>query len=132
MQNANNANVKIDGAKFSGWNTCTSINGNITANSAKMMFNRQLNMIAFAIDLSTQVAITNHDILMKLPPNIPAPSKTVVLNRIMLNAIEYHSDGYFGNLTMSTVTIDINGYIHAQMFANSNGYVNGVFAFDEW
>ena len=132
MQNANNANVKIDGAKFSGWNTCTNINGNITANSAKVMFNRQLNIIAFDIDLSTQVSITNNDILMKLPSNIPAPSKTVVLNRIMLDAIEYHAEGYFGNLTMSSVTIDTNGYVHAIMFANSNAYVHGVFAFEEW
>lgn len=132
MQNANNANVKIDSAKFSGWNTCTNINGNITANSAKVMFNRQLNTIAFDIDLSTQVAITKSDILMKLPANIPVPSKTVVFNRIMLDAIEYHAEGYFGNFTMSSVTIDTNGYIHATMFANSNAYVNGVFAFEEW
>lgn len=132
MQNANNANVKIDGAKFSGWNTCTNINGNITANSAKVMFNRQLNMIALDFDLSTQVSITNNDILMKLPSNIPTPSKTIVLNRVMLDAIEYHAEGYFGNFTMSSVTIDTNGYVHAQMFASSNGYVNGVFAFDEW
>ena len=132
MQNANNANIKIDGAKFSGWNTCTNINGNITANSTKVMFNRQLNMIAFDIDLSTQVATTNNDILMKLPSNIPAPSKTIVLNRIMLNAIEYHSEGYFSNLAMNSVTIDTNGYVHAIMLANSNAYINGVFAFDEW
>jgi chromosome condensin MukBEF ATPase and DNA-binding subunit MukB len=132
MQNANNANIKIDSAKFSSWNTCTNINGNITANSAKVMFNRQLNMIAFDIDVSTQVAITNNDILMKLPTNIPTPSKTVVLKRIMLDAIEYHAEGYFGNFTMSSVTIDTNGYIHATLFSNSNGYVNGVFAFEEW
>lgn len=132
MQNANNANVKIDGAKFSGWNTCTNINGNITANSAKIMFNKQLNMIAFDIDLSTQVSITNNDILMKLPSNIPTPSKTIVLNRIMLDAIEYHAEGYFGNFAMSSITIDTNGYVHAHIFANSNAYVNGVFAFDEW
>lgn len=132
MQNANNANVKIDSAKFSGWNTCTNINGNITANSAKVMFNRQLNTIAFDLDLSTQVAITNSDILMKLPANIPVPSKTVVFNRIMLDAIEYHAEGYFGTIAMSSVTIDTNGYIHAIMLANSNGYINGVFAFEEW
>lgn len=132
MQNANNANVKIDSAKFTSWNTCTNINGNITANSAKVMFNRQLNMIAFDIDISTQVAITNNDILMKLPSNIPAPSKTIVLNRIMLNAIEYHAEGYFGNFALSSLTIDTNGYVHASMFGNSNGYINGAFAFDEW
>lgn len=132
MQNANNANVKIDGAKFSGWNTCTNINSNIIANSAKVMFNRQLNMIAFDIDLSTQVAITNSDILMKLPANIPAPSKTVILNRIMLNAIGYHAEGYFGSLAINSITIDTNGYIHIPIFANSNAYVNGVFAFEEW
>lgn len=132
MQNATNANVKIDSAKFSGWNTCTNINGNITANSAKVMFNRQLNMIAFDIDISTQVAITNNDILMKLPSNIPTPTKTVTLNRILTHCIGYHADGYFEYMSMNTITIDTNGYVHVPLLPNSNGYANGVYAFDEW
>ena len=132
MQNANNANVKIDGAKFSGWNTCTNINSNVTANSAKVMFNKQLNMIAFDIDLSTQVSINNNDILMKLPSNIPTPLKTVILNRIMINCAGYHVEGYFDSVAMNSVTIDTNGYIHMPILPNSNAYVNGVFAFEEW
>jgi hypothetical protein len=132
IQNANNANVKIDGAKFSGWSTFTNINSNITANSAKVMFNRQLNLIALNIDISTQVAITNSDILMKLPSNIPTPAKTVTLNRIFINFIGYHVEGYFENVSMHTITIDTNGYVHMPLFANSNGYATGVYAFDEW
>lgn len=132
MQNANNANVKIDSAKFSGWNTFTNINGNVTANSAKVMFNRQLNIIALNIDVATQVAITNSDILMKLPSNIPTPTKTVALNRILTNCIGYHVEGYFENVSMNTITIDTNGYVHVPLLPNSNGYANGVYAFDEW
>jgi hypothetical protein len=132
MQNANNANVKIDSAKFSSWNTCTNINSNITANSAKVMFNRQLNMIAFDIDVSSQLSISNNDILMKLPSNIPVPSKTTILNRIMINCAGYHAEGYFDSVAMNNVTIDTNGYIHMPILANSNAYVNGVFAFEEW
>lgn len=132
MQNANNANVKIDGAKFSSWNTFTNINSNITANSAKIMFNRQLNIIALNIDIATQVAITNNDILMKLPSNIPTPTKTVMLNRILTNCIGYHVEGYFENVSMNTITIDTNGYVHVPLLPNSNGYANGVYAFDEW
>lgn len=132
MQNANNANVKIDGAKFSGWNTCTNINSNVTANSAKVMFNKQLNMIAFDIDLSTQVSINNNDILMKLPSNIPTPLKTVILYRIAINCAGYHAEGYFDSIAMNSVTIDTNGYIHIPILPNSNAYVNGVFAFEEW
>ena len=132
MQNANNANVKIDSAKFSDWSTFTNINSNITANSAKIMYNRQLNMIALNIDVSTQVEITKNDILMKLPSNIPTPTKTVTLNRILTNCIGYHAEGYFENISMNTITIDTNGYVHAPLLANSNGYANGVYAFDEW
>lgn len=132
MQNANNANVKIDNAKFSGWNTFTNINGNVTANSAKIMFNRQLNIIALNINVSTQVAITNSDILMKLPSNIPTPTKTVTLNRILTNCVGYHAEGYFENVSMNTITIDTNGYVHVPLLPNSNGYANGVYAFDEW
>lgn len=132
MQNANNANVKIDGAKFSGWNTCTNINGNITANSAKVMFNRQLNLIAFSVDVSTQVAIGNNDILMKLPANIPVPSKTVSLGRVVTNCYGYHAEGYFESVSMAILTIDTNGYLHTSLLANSNGYISGVFAFEEW
>lgn len=132
MQNANNANIKIDGAKFSGWNTCTNINSNITANSAKVMFNRQLNEIAFNVDLSTQTAITKNDIAMKLPNNIPAPSKTIDLGRIGINAIGYYAEGYFDRINLANVTIDTNGYVHVPMIANSNLYITGVFAFEEW
>ena len=132
MQNANNANVKIDSANFSGWNTCTNINSNITANSAKVMFNKQLNMIAFNIDVSTQVSIGKNDILMKLPSNIPTPSKTVTLNRIMINCVGYHAEGYFDSIGVYNVTIDVNGYIHMPIYPNSNAYINGVFAFEEW
>lgn len=132
MQNANNANVKIDGAKFSGWNTCTNINSNITANNAKVMFNRQLNKIAFNVDLSTQTSITNNDIAMKLPSNIPTPSKTIDLGRIGINAIGYYAEGYFEKISITNVTIDTNGYIHFPMIANSNMYITGVFAFAEW
>ena len=132
MQNANNANFKIDGAKFSGWNTCTNINSNITANSAKVMFNRQLNEIAFNVDLSTQTAITKNDIAMKLPNNIPTPSKTIDLGRIGINAIGYYAEGYFDRINLANVTIDTNGYIHVPMIANSNMYITGVFAFEEW
>nr|DAP78470.1 MAG TPA: hypothetical protein [Caudoviricetes sp.] len=132
MQNANNANVKIDSAKFSGWNTFTNINSNVTVNSAKIMFNRQLNIIALNIDISTQITITNNDILMKLPSNIPTPTKPVVLNRVLINCIGYHMEGYFESVSMNTITIDTNGYIHAPLFDNSNGYANGVYAFDEW
>lgn len=132
MSNANNANVKIDSAKFNGWNTCTNINSNVTANSAKVMFNRQLNLIAFEVDLSTQTGLGRNDILMKLPSNIPSPSKTVVFNRILTNLITYHAEGYFDSITIESLTIDTNGYLHAGLKANSNGYINGVFAFEEW
>ena len=132
MQNANNANLKIDGAKFSSWNTCTNINSNITANSAKVMFNRQLNEIAFNVDLSTQTAITKNDIAMKLTNNIPAPSKTIELGSIGINAISYYAEGYFDRISVSNVTIDTNGYVHFPMIANSNMYITGVFAFEEW
>jgi hypothetical protein len=132
MQNANNANIKIDGAKYSGWNTCTNINNNVTANSAKVMFNRQLNEIAFNVDLSTQTAITKNDIAMKLPNNIPTPSKTIDLGRIGINAIGYYAEGYFDRINLANVTIDTNGYVHVQIMANSNMYIIGVFAFEEW
>ena len=132
MQNANNANVKIDGAKFGGWNTCTNINSNITANSVKVMFNRQLNEIAFNVDLSTQTAITKNDIAMKLPSNIPTPSKTIDLGRIGINAISYYAEGYFDKINVANVTIDTNGYVHVPMIPNSNMYITGVFAFEEW
>ncbi len=132
MQNANDANVKIDSAKFSGWNTCTNIHGNISANSAKVMFNKQLNEIAFNVDFSTQTAITKSDIAMKLPNNIPTPSKTIDLGRIGINAIGYYSDGYFERISIANVIIDTNGYVHFPMFANSNMFITGVFAFEEW
>lgn len=132
MQNANNANYKIDGAKFSGWNTCTNINSNITANSANVMFNRQLNEIAFNVDLSTQTAITKNDIAMKLPNNIPTPTKTINLGRIGINTIGYYAEGYFDRINLAIVTIDTNGYVHVPMIANSNMYITGVFAFEEW
>lgn len=132
LQSANSANVKVDSAKFSGWNTCTNINSNVTANSARVMFNKQLNLIAFELDLSTQVTIGRNDILMKLPPNIPTPTKTITILRAMTNCVEYHAEGYFSNVAMETLTIDTNGYLHAGLLANSNGYLTGVFAFEEW
>lgn len=132
MQNANNANVKIDGAKFNGWNSLTNINSNVTANNTKVMFNRQLNLIAFNIDFATQNGITKNDILAKLPSNIPVPSKTINLGRCLINCIEYHAEGYFGNVTISELTIDTNGYLHAEMKGNSNAYLSGIVAFDEW
>lgn len=132
ISNANNANVKIDGAKFNGWNSFTNINSNVTANSAKVMFNKQLNLIAFNIDLSTQVSISKNDILMKLPSNIPTPSKTINLGRIGINCQGYHVEGYFENIAIGELTIDTNGYLHTGMFTNSNMYITGVFAFEEW
>ena len=132
QQSANNANLKIDSAKFNGWNSLTNTNSNVTANSVKVMYNKELNLIAFNIDISTQVSITKNDILCKLPPNIPAPSKTINLGRCVTNCIGYHAEGYFENTSMHELTIDTNGYLHTPLFANSNGYIIGVFAFDEW
>lgn len=132
IQIANNADLKINSAKFSGWNTCTNINSNITANSAKIMFNSQLNLIALEIDISTQLSIGRNDILMKLPSNIPNPSKTIILSRVMTNCIGYHVEGYFESVTRESLTIDTNGYLHAGLLANSNGYISGVFAIESW
>lgn len=132
LQNANNANLKIDNAKFNGWNTLTNINSNVTGNSVKVMYNKELNLIAFNVDIATQVAITKNDILCKLPSNIPTPSKTISLGRCVTNCIGYHVEGYFENIAMNELTIDTNGYLHTPLIANSNGYVVGVFAFDEW
>ncbi len=132
LQSANNANVKVDSAKFNGWNTCTNINSNVTANSAKVMFNKQLNLIALNINLSTQTSISKNDILMKLPANIPTPSKIINLGRVGINCQGYHVEGYFENVSAVELTIDTNGYIHIPMFANSNIYATGVFAFEEW
>lgn len=132
LQNANSANLKIDNAKFNGWNTLTNINSNVTGNSVKVMYNKELNLIAFNIDIATQVAITKNDILCKLPSNIPTPSKTISLGRCVTNCIGYHAEGYFESIAMNELTIDTNGYLHTPLIANSNGYVVGVFPFDEW
>lgn len=132
LQSANNANIKADSAKFSGWNAFTNINSNVTANSAKIMFNKQLNTIAFNVDLSTQTALTKNDIAMKLPSNIPSPSNTIDLGRIAINCIGYYAEGYFEKISIANVTIDTNGYVHFPMLANSNMYITGVFAFEEW
>lgn len=132
LQSANNANIKADSAKFSGWNSFTNINSNVTANVAKIMFNKQLNTIAFNVDLSTQTALTKNDIAMKLPSNIPSPSKTIALGRIAINCVGYYTDGYFEKIAIPDVTIDTNGYVHFPMYANSNLYIMGVFAFEEW
>lgn len=132
LQSANNANIKADSAKFSGWNAFTNINSNVTTNSAKIMFNKQLNTIAFNVDLSTQTELTKNDIAMKLPSNIPSPSKTIGLGRIAINCIGYYTEGSFEKISIVDVTIDTNGYVHFPMFANSNIYITGVFAFEEW
>lgn len=132
QQSANSANLKIDSAKFNGWNSLVNINSNVTGNSVKVMYNKELNLIAFNINISTQVAITKNDILCKLPSNIPTPSKTISLGRCVTNCIGYHAEGYFENIAMNELTIDTNGYLHTPLLANSNGYVIGVFAFDEW
>lgn len=132
---ANEASGKIDNSVSKAWQTCTNVNANLTASDSPLVsFNPQLKTIAFKFNISapTNTGITMSDILCRLPSTIQYPSKSLSLGRCGINCLSYHAEGYFENVSVSEVTIDTNGYVHASVKGNSNLFIAGVFAVPEW
>lgn len=129
-QSANNANVKVDSAKFNGWKSFTNIHSNLNVDAAKIMFNKQLNLIAFDINLTTS-GLTESDIAFKLPIDITAPNKAVRIKSCCLNLVN-DTGGGFEKIAMRDILIDTNGYVHIAMISNTRLYCSGVFAVEEW
>lgn len=132
---ANEASGKIDNSVSKAWQTCTNVNANLTATDSPLVsFNQQLKTIAFKFNISapTSTGITMSDILCRLPTTIPYPSKSLSIGRCGINCMSYHAEGYFESITVSEVTIDTNGYVHATVKGNSNLFISGVFAVPEW
>lgn len=132
---ANEASGKIDNSVSKAWQTCTNVNANLTATDSPLItFNSQLKTIGIKLNISapTSTGIHMSDILCRLPSTIPYPSKSLSLGRCGINTLTYHAEGYFDSISISEITIDTNGYIHANIKGNSNLYVTGVFAVPEW
>ena len=132
---ANEASGKIDNAVSKAWQTCTGVNANLTATDSPLVsFNTQMKTIALKLNIAapTATGIGMSDILCRLPSTIRYPSKSLSLGRCGINCLGYHSEGYFESVTVSEVTIDANGYVHAQVKGNSNLFISGVFAVPEW
>ena len=131
LQSANNANTKVDSAKFNGWKTLTNAHSNIFVDNAKMMFNKQLNLLAFDINLTTSTGITEADIAFRLPVDIPKPNKTVRVKSCCLDLINDTGSG-FDSIAVRDIVIDTDGYVHVAIVANSRLYCSGVFAVEAW
>lgn len=131
LQSANNANVKVDSAKFNGWKSLTNAHSNIFVDNAKMMFNKQLNLLAFDINLTTTTGLTESDIAFRLPIDISKPNKTVRVYACCLDLIS-DTGGGFDKIAVRDIVIDTDGYVHVAIEANSRLYCNGVFAVDAW
>lgn len=133
LQSANSANVKVDSAKFNGWKTLTNAHSNLTVSNAKIMFNRQLNLFALDINVTTATGLSQSDIAFKLPIDIPKPAKSTYLDYC---GIECHSDvdGTFEKIAIRSILIDTDGYLHfnPRLDAGSRLYCTGVFAVDAW
>lgn len=131
LQSANSANVKVDSAKFNGWKSLTNAHSNLLVDIAKIMFNKQLNLLAFDINLSTPSGITTSDIAFRLPVDIPKPNKTVQIRCCCFNLMNDAGSG-FDKISIRDIIIDTDGYIHTAIEANSRLYCSGVFAVDAW
>lgn len=131
LQSANNANVKVDSAKFNGWKSLTNPHSNIAVDWGKMMFNKQLNLIAFDINVTSASGITDSDIAFKLPIDIPKPTKSITINGCGIDAINDTPSG-FERLTVKKIVIDTDGYLHLTVEPNSRLYCSGVFAVESW
>lgn len=133
LQSANNANIKLNNAKFKEWQTPTNVNSKIGLTVGKIMYNEELKILALELNIvSTQTSITESEILFKLPSTIKAPSKTIKINSCGINALNYHTEEYFENLAIKSLTIDTDGYFHAEINQGSRLYVSGCFAVPEW
>lgn len=130
LQSANNANVKVDSAKFNGWKSFTNIHSNLGIDIAKVMFNKQLNLIAFDINLTTS-GLTESDIAFKLPLDIPTPNKAVRIHSCCLDLLSDTGSG-FEKIAVRDILIDTNGYVHIALMAGTRMYCSGVFAVEEW
>nr|DAW95339.1 MAG TPA: major outer membrane lipoprotein [Caudoviricetes sp.] len=131
LQSANTANTKVDSAKFNGWKTLTNAHSNIFVDNAKIMFNRQLNLLAFDINLTTVTGLTESDIAFRLPVDIPKPNKTVRIRSCCLDLLNDTSSG-FDKIAIRDIVIDTDGYLHIAIEGNSRLYCSGVFAVDAW
>lgn len=131
LQAATNANVKVDSAKFNGWKSFTNIHSNLNIDVAKVMFNKQLNLIAFDINLSTATGLTESDIAFKLPLDIPTTNEAVRIHACCLDLISDSGSG-FDKISVRDILIDTNGYVHIAIVANSRLYCSGVFAIEKW
>lgn len=131
LQSANNANVKVDSAKFNGWKTLTNSHSNISVSQASIMFNKQLNLFAFDINLTTATGLTESDIAFRLPIDISKPNKTVRIHSCCIDLINDTGAG-FEKISVRDIVIDTDGYVHIAIVANSRLYCAGVFAIDAW
>lgn len=131
LQSANSANVKVDSAKFNGWKSLTNAHSNLGVEIAKIMFNKQLNLFAFDINLATMTGLTESDIAFRLPVDITKPNKTVRITNCCLDLINDTGSG-FEKIGMSDIVIDTDGYVHIAIVGNSRLYCSGVFAVDAW
>lgn len=133
LQSANSANVKVDSAKFNGWKSLTNAHSNLTVSDAKIMFNRQLNLFALDINVTTSTGLSQSDIAFKLPVDIPKPTKATYLDYC---CIEGHGDvgGAFEQIAIRSILIDTDGYLHfnPRLDAGSRLYCSGVFAVEAW
>lgn len=131
LQSANTANTKVDSAKFNGWKTLTNAHSNISVDDAKIMFNRQLNLLAFDINLTTRTGLTETDIAFRLPVDIPKPNKTVRIRSCCLDLLNDTGSG-FDKIAIRDIVIDTDEYLHIAIEGNSRLYCSGVFAVDAW
>lgn len=131
LQSANTANTKVDSAKFNGWKTLTNAHSNILVETGKMMFNRQLNLLAFDINLTTTSGLTESDIAFKLPIDISKPNKTVRIRSCCLDLLNDTGSG-FDKIAIRDIVIDTDGYVHVAIVGNSRLYCSGVFAVESW
>lgn len=131
LQSANSANVKVDSAKFNGWKSLTNAHSNLSVENAKIMFNKQLNLFAFDINLTTVTGLTESDIAFRLPVDITKPNKTVRITSCCLDLITDTGSG-FDKIAIRDIVIDIDGYVHIAIVGNSRLYCSGVFAVDAW
>lgn len=130
LQSANNANVKVDSAKFNSWKSLTNPHSSFNVDIAKVMFNKQLNLIAFDINL-TSSGLSESDIAFKLPLDIPTPNKAVRIRSCCLDLIS-DTGGGFDRIAIRDILIDTNGYLHIAVVGVSRLYCSGVFAVEEW
>lgn len=131
LQSANSANTKVDSAKFNGWKSLTDNNSNIYVDNGKIMLNKQLNLIAFDINVSSATGITESDIAFRIPIDIPKPTKSITINGCCTDAITDTAQG-FDKLTIKRIIIDTDGYLHMSVEPNSRLYCSGVFAIESW